>query len=493
MTLPVELNSATTLLTMLTEGSIGSVELLDLLLERCDRLNPSVNAVVTTDIEGARIAAKAADNLPKKQRGLLHGLPMTIKDAYEVVGMTASCGFSHLAGHRPVTDADPVGLLRNAGAVFFGKTNLPLAASDHQSYNDLYGTTNNPWDPARTPGGSSGGAAAALAAGLTPLELGSDIGGSIRCPSHYCGVYGHKPSYGLVPMRGHIPPMPGTMTVADLGVGGPMARSSYDLELALDILTTPIRSESMAWSVRIPDSRHEQLRNFKVALWADQSAYPVDSRCLQAMHEYADDLRKLGVSVDESGRPDLDPVISDEIYFAMLFATVSADMPEEAIQATIDAGASCPADDKSFPARIARSMRMGHNQYLQLKEQQAELRLAWQKFFQNYDLILCPIMPTVAPPHDHSGQGPAHIPQYSRTLMVDGKPVPYLHGLQWPGLITVACLPATAVPTGRFIDGMPMGLQVVAPYLEDRTSIRFAQLVEKELGAYSFPNDYVSR
>ena len=487
MTLPVELNSATTLLTMLAEGSIGSLELLDLLLQHCDRLNPSLNAVVTTDIEGARVAAKAADNLPKNQRGLLHGLPMTIKDAYEVVGMTASCGFSHLAGHRPVTDADPVALLRNAGAVFFGKTNLPLAASDHQSYNDLYGTTNNPWDPARTPGGSSGGAAAALAAGLTPLELGSDIGGSIRCPSHYCGIYGHKPSYGVVPMRGHIPPMPGTMTVADLGVGGPMARSAYDLELALDILTAPARSESVAWSVHIPASRHEQLRDFKVALWADQSAYPVDSRCLQAMHEYADDLRKLGVSVDDSARPDLDPVVSDDIYFAMLFATVSADMPEEAIQATLDAGASCPPEDKSFPARIARSMRMGHNQYLQLKEQQAGLRLAWQKFFQNYDLILCPIMPTIAPPHDHSGEGPAHIPQYSRTLMVDGKPVPYLHGLQWPGLITVACLPATAVPTGRFIDGMPMGLQVVGPYLEDRSSIRFAQLIEKEFGSYKFP------
>ena len=487
MTLPVELNSATTLLTMLAEGSIGSLELLDLLLQHCDRLNPSLNAVVTTDIEGARVAAKAADNLPKNQRGLLHGLPMTIKDAYEVVGMTASCGFSHLAGHRPVTDADPVALLRDAGAVFFGKTNLPLAASDHQSYNDLYGTTNNPWDPARTPGGSSGGAAAALAAGLTPLELGSDIGGSIRCPSHYCGIYGHKPSYGVVPMRGHIPPMPGTMTVADLGVGGPMARSAYDLELALDILTAPARSESVAWSVHIPASRHEQLRDFKVALWADQSAYPVDSRCLQAMHEYADDLRKLGVRVDDSARPDLDPVVSDDIYFAMLFATVSADMPEEAIQATLDAGASCPPEDKSFPARIARSMRMGHNQYLQLKEQQAGLRLAWQKFFQNYDLILCPIMPTIAPPHDHSGEGPAHIPQYSRTLMVDGKPVPYLHGLQWPGLITVACLPATAVPTGRFIDGMPMGLQVVGPYLEDRSSIRFAQLIEKEFGSYKFP------
>jgi len=476
---------------MLNEGSIGSVELLDLLLHRYELLNPSLNAIITTDIEGARAAARAADNLQKDRRGPLHGLPMTIKDVYEVVGMTASCGFPHLAGHLPETDADPVALLRNAGAIFFGKTNTPLAASDHQSYNDLYGTTNNPWDLARTPGGSSGGAAAALAAGLTPLELGSDIGGSIRCPSHFCGIYGHKPSYGLVPMRGHIPPMPGTMTVSDLGVGGPMARSAYDLELALDILATPVQAESKAWSIRIPASRHERLQDFKVALWADHSAYPVDSRCLEAMQSFADDLRKLGVSIDDAARPDLDPVTSDDLYFAMLFATVSADMPEEAIQATIDAGASCPPEDKSFQARIARSMRMEHNRYLQLKEQQAGLRLAWYKFFQDYDLILCPIMPTVAPPHDHSGEGPGHIPQYSRTLLVDGKPVPYLHGLQWPGLITVACLPATAVPTGRFIDGMPMGLQVVSPYLEDRTSIRFAQLVEKELGAYQFPNNYV--
>lgn len=487
MTLPAELNSATTLLSMLAEGSIGSVELLDLLLQRYDRINPALNAVVTIDIEGARAAAKAADDLPADQRGPLHGLPMTIKDAYEVVGMTASCGFPHLAGHHPRTDADPVALLRKAGAIFYGKTNLPLAASDHQSYNDLYGTTNNPWDPARTPGGSSGGAAAALAAGLTPLELGSDIGGSIRCPSHYCGIYGHKPSFGLVPMRGHIPPMPGTIVAADLGVGGPMARSAYDLELTLDILATPVSTEAGAWSVRLPPSRREKLSDFKVALWADQSAYPVDSRCLEAMHAYADDLRKLGVRVDAAARPELDTAVSDDVYFAMLFATVSADMPEEAIQATIDAGAACPPGDRSFQARIARSMRMGHNQYLQLKEQQAGLRNTWQKFFQDYDLILCPIMPTVAPPHDHSGAGPGHIPQYSRTLMVDGKPIPYLHGLQWPGLVTVVYLPATAVPTGRFIEGMPMGLQVVGPYLEDRMPIRFAQLVEKEMGGYQFP------
>jgi amidase len=181
-----------------------------------------------------------------------------------------------------------------------------LAAADHQSYNALYGTTNNPWNPERTPGGSSGGAAAAVAAGFSALELGSDIGGSIRCPSHFCGVYGHKSSYNLVPMRGHIPPPPGALSSPPLGIGGPIARSATDLELALDVLAAPTAADLAAWSVRIPPSRHERLADFRAALWADQKAYSVDRRCVDAMHSYADELRRLGVQVDPDARPAID-------------------------------------------------------------------------------------------------------------------------------------------------------------------------------------------
>jgi len=485
--LPIELHSASALLNLLEAREIGAVELLDLLIQRVERLNPELNAVIALDEEGARAAAMASDNLSPKDHGPLHGLPMTIKDAYEVEGLTASCGFPHLAGHRPLMDADAVAKLRAAGAIPFGKTNVPLAASDHQSYNEVYGTSNNPWDLTRTPGGSSGGAAAAVAAGFSPLELGSDIGGSIRCPAHFCGIYGHKPSYGLVPMRGHIPPLPGSCGSWALSVGGPLARSASDLELALDVLVGPAESERSAWSVNLPPSRHEHLKDFRVALWADNNDYTIDSRCLDAMHAYAEDLRQLGVTVSDTARPEFNPADSDDLYVVMLFSIVSMGMPEEDIQQTIDFAVNNKSDERSYPARIARAVRSSYHSFLELEEKQKQLFGAWHKFFNEYDLILCPIMPTVAFPHDHSGEGPGHIAQYSRTTIVDGKPGPYLDGLQWPGLVTVAHLPATAVPTGRYIDGMPMGLQMVGPYLQDRTTLRFAQLVEQELGGYKVP------
>ena len=484
---PLLTNPATELLRLLRERKLGALELLDLQLARIDTLNPALNAVVALDIEAARRSALAADNTPAGKRGPLHGLPITIKDAFEVAGMPATCGFPHLAEHVPQRDADAVARLRAAGAMPFGKTNVPVAAADHQSYNPVYGTTNNPWDVKRTPGGSSGGAAAAVAAGFSSLELGSDIGGSIRCPSHFCGVYGHKSSYNLVPIRGHIPPAPGARSTPALGVAGPIARSAADLELAMDILAAPSSDDLTAWSVRTPPSRHERLADFRVALWADRKAYTVDRRCVEVMHAYADDLRKAGARVDEHARPEINIETSDDIYVAMLFSTVSDGMSEEILAETERVARKLDAGPRSYPTRIARAVRLTHHGFLRLQEQQEQLRRAWAQFFESYDVILCPIMPTVAFPHDHSGTGPGHIAQYSRTTVVDGKLMPYLNGLQWPGLVTVAHLPATAIPTGRRIDGMPMGVQAVGPYLEDRTPLRFAQLAEQALGGFEPP------
>jgi amidase len=270
-----------------------------------------------------------------------------------------------------------------------------------------------------------------------------------------------------------------------LGVAGPIARSAADLELALDVLTAPEEPDRAAWSVRVPPSRHERLRDFRVALWADGEHFSVDRRCLEAMHEYADDLRRLGVQVDETARPEIDVAASDDLYVSMLFSVISGGMPEEVLALTEAVGAE--ADPRGYPARIARAVRLTAHEFGGLLEQQVHLCDAWRRFFERFDVILCPIMPTVAFPHDHSGEGPGHVQQYSRTTLVDGQPVPYMNGLQWPGLVTVANLPATAIPTGRRIDGMPMGVQAVGPYLEDRTPLRFAQLVERELGGYVPP------
>jgi amidase len=484
----IELATATEQLAQLRARRIGSRELLDLLLERIDRLNRDVNAVVALDVEGARAAARAADDAPRARRGPLHGLPMTIKDAYEVAGsMPTTCGMPELAKHRPTRDADAVARLREAGAIIFGKTNLPYGAADHQSYNPVYGVTRNPWNPERTPGGSSGGSAAAVAMSFTALELGSDIAGSIRCPAAFCGVYGHKASFGLVPMRGHIPPPPGGLTRVPLAVGGPLARSAEDVELALDVLAAPAAFDSAAWSVRIPPSRHEQLDQFRVAMWADASAYTVDGRCLEAMRALAKDLRSAGAHVDEAARPEIDFAASDDLYVALLFSSIMVGIPEEVIALTVQVAADMKAEPRSYPARIARAVRMTRTDYAMLLQQQQELCRAWQKFFERYDVLLCPAMPTVAFPHDHSEGGPGHVAQYKRTITVDGRPVPYLNQMQWPGFATIANLPSTALPTGRFIDGMPFGIQAIGPYLEDRTPLRFAQRVQGALGGFKPP------
>jgi amidase len=481
-------NSATYWLRMLSERRIGAVELLNLHLSQIDKYHDSLNLVVARDVDGALEAARAADNSEPSKGSVLRGLPMTIKDTFEVTGMPATAGLPFLAEHRPQNDADAVARLKAAGAVVFGKTNVPAAAMDWQSFNDIYGVSNNPWNIQRTPGGSSGGAAGALAAGFTPLELGSDLAGSIRIPAHFCGVYGHKPSYGLVPGHGHIPPMPGQLATFELGVCGPMARSADDLELALDVLAAPGELHRPAWSVAIPPSRHERLEDFRVAAWVDDT-YTVDSRYRAAIESYVDDLRSIGVTVDVAARPAVDPARSHATYLTVLFSIAGAGLPDPARQSIFDAAATLTGGDDSYVARLASTLRMSHGEYFAINHQREVLRQAWRAFFTCYDLVLAPVSPTVAFEHDHSGldrADPVSAAQ-ERTLTVNGQHRPYLDTYQWPSLALVADLPATAVPTGRFVDGMPAGVQLIGPYLEDRTLLRFAQLVERELGSAPIP------
>jgi amidase len=300
-------------------------------------------------------------------------------------------------------------------------------------------------------------------------------------------VYGHKSSYGLVPLRGHIPPMPGALLTPPLGVAGPLARDPADLELALDVLAAPSELDSRAWSVRLPPARHRRLQDFRVALCADATAYSVDSEVLQAMEGFADELRRLGVVVDEKARPSIDFEASDDLYVAILFRALSTGMPEDLLRLTEHAAREHDQGPRGYPERIAHAVRLGYPQMEALLEEQQQLRRRWARFFLYYDVLLCPVMPTVAFPHDHSGDGPGHIAQYSRRHRVDGREVPYMNGLQWPGLATVANLPATAIPTGRFIDGLPVGVQAIGPFLEDRTPLRFAQGVHQALGGIRFP------
>jgi len=255
---------------------LSSREVLDEYLARVERLNPPLNAVVTLDADAARAAADAADAAVARGDavGPLHGVPMTIKDTYETAWMRTTCGLEAW-DHVPERDAEAVRRLRGAGAVIFGKTNTPTLAGDWQTFNPIFGTTNNPWDTTRTTGGSSGGSAAAVATGMTALELGSDIAGSIRVPSNWCGTCGHKPSWGVVPQRGHLPPAPGALADSDLQVMGPMARDVDDLELGLDILAGPAGDAAVGWRLELPASRGASLRELRLAVWLDDPAYPV--------------------------------------------------------------------------------------------------------------------------------------------------------------------------------------------------------------------------
>src|ERR1700694_3687334 len=251
----VDLDFATT--TELTRAvrnrTISSRELLDHILARVDQHNPGLNAIVAFDLDRARAAADAADAATTKgdAAGSLHGLPMTVKDVWETEGLVTTSGAPELKDYVPQADALAVGRLKAAGAIIFGKTNTPLYAGDFQTFNDVYGLTNNPWNTSRTAGGSSGGAAAAVAAGLTPLELGSDIGGSIRNPAHFNGGYGLKPSWGVVPSRGHIPGPPGSLVESDVNCNGPLARSLEDLRLALGVVAGPGPEDAAGWRLEL--------------------------------------------------------------------------------------------------------------------------------------------------------------------------------------------------------------------------------------------------
>jgi len=468
--------SATEQLSLLEKGKVSSVELLDLFLDRIERHNPTYNLVIAFDVDRARRETEQADRRRANGEALgpLGGLPITIKESFEAVGMPASCGFEALRDHRPERDADAVSRLREAGAIIFGKTNLPQGASDWQSFNPNYGLSRNPWNPERSVGGSSGGSAGSLASGFTSFELGSDIGGSIRIPAHFCGVFGHKSSYGLVSTRGHIPPPPGMLYQSELGVAGPLARSASDLALVLPNLARPEKAASL-----VPP-RRDRLDQFRVGVWMGEGAYLLDRAVGDILERYVGDLRKAGANIEEVTLP-VDPEESSETYLHSLFAIVGAAAPGEA-----DEFERFVAEDETGIAeKLARYMRTSLPEWFGLEEKRQHLFRGWARYFEDYDVLLCPPVPIVAFPHMADGDG-VHSEQLERRIMVNGKKEPYLD-FTWQGLATVANLPATVMPTGRLADGLPVGIQIIGPYLEDLTTIRFAELAEQALGGFVPP------
>jgi amidase len=475
--------SATELSRALRRKEVSSLELLDHYLDRLAKWNPRINAVVHVDAERARERARAADAARARgdSWGVLHGLPMTIKDSFEVAGMPCTSGAPELAKHVPAAHADAVQRLIDAGAVVFGKTNLPLYAGDFQSYNAVYGTTNNPWDVTRGPGGSSGGSAAALAAGLTGFELGSDIGGSIRNPSHYCGVYGLKTTHGIVPMRGHIPGPPGSLSEPDLGVGGPMGRSAADLALGLDVLAGPNRSDAVAWRLALPPPRGLRLGDARVGVWLDDERGPIDGEVRDVLQSAVDAIAKAGARIDDRTRP-IDSGEQHRVYLQLLSPIMAAGYPPEVLARMDVAAAALPASDDSAAANSARGMALRQRDWYALDHRRNLLRARWADYFREVDVLLCPVMPTAAFPHDHRDMS-------ARTLRINGKDEPYFQ-LFWAGLAVNAHLPGVVAPAGRTRSGLPVGIQIVGPYLEDRTPIAFAAQLADVLGGFTPPPGY---
>ncbi|HEV8644932.1 MAG TPA: amidase [Burkholderiales bacterium] len=473
--------SATEILGGLQAGAVSSREVLETYLQRVERHNPRLNAVVTLDVARAHNRANAADaqRAGGGAAGALHGLPATIKDSFETAGLRSTCGAPIYSKHVPVANADAVQRLVDAGTVVFGKTNVPIHAGDLQSYNVLFGATNNPWDALRTCGGSSGGATAAVAAGLTAFELGSDIGGSIRIPAHFCGVYGHKPSYGVIPLRGHVPPPPGSLSAPDMAVAGPIARSAEDLDLLLGVLADADGPFGAGWKPVLPAPRARRLEEFRVALWLDDPAFPIDDEVRVAIHRSVQSLRKAGVKLDEAARPGITLAENFDDYLRLLWPATTAQLSDKAFARVQEAGRGADAD--SLHGRLARYSSAGHREWLRLNEKREVVRAIWRAFFERYDVLLCPVGPVCAFAHDHSED------LIARTIVVNGQGRWYWEQLAWISLATLAYLPAISAPIGRSPGGLPVGMQIIGPYFEDRSCIKFAELLADVAGGFEPP------
>ena len=448
--------SATDLVAALAARRVSALELADEAIARIEARDGPINAVVVRDFARAREAARAADAaLARGERRPLLGLPMTVKESHNVAGLPTTWGFEPFKGFVAPADSVGVSRLKAAGAVILGKTNVPPWLADYQSSNPIYGRTGNPHDPARTPGGSSGGSAAALAAGMIPLEFGSDIGGSIRMPAHFCGVYGHKPSYNLVPLRGHSPPYVPDGAGIVLAVVGPLARTAADLDLALDVLAGPDEDEATGYRLALPPPRHARLADYRVLLVDDHPLTALDDEIRAGLNGLADGLEKLGAEVARASDRLPDLVRIQETFMGLLMPAMSRGQPG--------------------------AQTISAHEWMALLDTQAQIRRQWAELFEAFDVVLTPVHGAPAFPHDDEPD------LGKRTLVINGAETPYFAPAAWAGLATLGNLPSTVIPVGQTRSGLPFGAQVIGPYLEDRTTIGFAGLAEREFGGFRKP------
>jgi amidase len=468
---------------MIKSGKISVLEAVDFYIARIEAFDDAINAVVVRDFERARVRAKALDRGLKKLNRVpaLYGVPMTVKESYDVAGLPTTWGNESAKENIAAADALAVARLKAAGAVILGKTNVPVMLADWQSYNPIYGITSNPWDLARSPGGSSGGSAAALAAGFSALDAGSDIGASLRDPAHYCGIYAHKPSYGICSPRGHS--LNGNFAPADISCIGPMARSARDLAVGLGVMAGLDAIES-GWRLDLPKPTVLSLAGLRVAIMAMHEICPVEDEISKSLLELGKFLKKAGAKVSVSARPEIDAAAAYENYLTLLNAALSARMPDKVLNRMREMLKRADPADRSPAVITARGNLLEHRLWLRANEERARMRAAWAEFFESYDVLISPVGATAAVLHDHSGN------MGERSITVNGTPLNVADQLFWAGYSCNFGLPSTAAPLGHTASGLPYGMQIIGAPYADYTTIAVAGLLEKAWAGFVPPPAY---
>ncbi|MCO5120705.1 MAG: amidase [Burkholderiaceae bacterium] len=478
--------SATRLAEDIRTRRITSCAVVEHFIRRIERLDGEINSIVVRNFDLARARALAADQALSRGElwGPLHGVPMTVKECFEIESWETTAGAEPYKDRISTRTAPVIEKIINAGAIIIGKTNIPAYAADAQTVNRLYGVTNNPWNHSYTPGGSSGGSAAALAAGLTPLELGSDLGGSIRMPAAFCGVTGLKPSWGIVSQEGHFAGATESDDEMDLLTIGPLSRHAEDLNLLLDVLMGPVSRDAGAWQIRLPESGNQEFENLRLAVWLDDDSYPVDHEIKDALQRMTENLAAWGARTVRIGNPDVSLKDIYDTFYDLMVGIASASLGKESLQRfqfERERGKSSP-DDYYF--RYARACTQSHKDWLDRRAVQHGIKKNWDRLFLDFDFMICPVTLTTAFRHD------SKVPPHKRSIDVNGVETPYMDIMSWASIATLSHLPALTLPVAMSSQGLPIGVQIIAPYLHDKSLIAFARKIQEILGPCRFPLDH---
>jgi amidase len=451
-------SSTTQLAAAIRAGHVSATEVLEAHLAQINTHNPTLNAIVTMDAERAHERARQADEALARGElwGPLHGVPFTLKDAHATAGMRTTTGFPPLADYVPHEDSTVTARLKTAGGILLGKTNVPVMLADYQSNNPIFGRTNNPWNIERTPGGSSGGAAAALAAGMTPFEIGTDLSASIRIPAHFCGVFGLKPTEQRVPLTGLLPGLPTPRSVRIMSCIGPMARTVEDLALLYSIIAGPDGRDTEVQPVPVDEVPKLELKKLRIAFAPTFPGFPVAAEIRDAVEELAQQLRPLSAVVEEAALPQVD--FNQELASAgaLIGMITGAFQPEEQ----------------------ERPITLAH--YLEALHRRDQSIIAWEQFFEKWDVLLCPPSMVTAFPHCETGT-PLH---------VDGQQVVYWMVSAHGTLFNYTGHPAVVLPYKLDRDGLPIGVQMVGKRWDESRLLAMARALSEVTDAFQRPPGY---